>query len=581
MRSYPIFIVIIIFTLGFILLQNSSFNLLALLSSDTRVPFAPYNLRTSIANYNQITLSWVDDSSNTASLIPVIHFSVSRRQSNASLWINLGQFNGSSYVDTNMEPGSYDYRVNTCNDNGCSEYSSFITTFFAKDTEVPTKPQKFVILQKDVTNSTAKLSWELSTDNIGVSHYNIYRSMTSAEHFKVIASVSATGFSDTKLAPIANYYYQIRAVDYARNESPGSEIVSIVTLPLATTNEYVRIVSPNNGECFTLPGNLHVVWTGNNLNHSKLYFGNKLIFVGDNTTFDWYMTASVSPTTAGSVKIVAYNNNWEAGLSDINDGPFTIALNCPRVAPAPTSIPATPTLFRAQLIPEKRNIALSWQDNSENETEFRVFRRLLPDGMWGLLSKIAPNITNYIDTEVSPADYEYDVNACNNSGCSAYSNIFRITAIATLPTPTPAKIFNKSEIVQGDMVSASVSGDPDIFIVNEHGYKRLFLNPVIFGFYGHLGGFQNVKTIVSVTRDEYKTSGLFKNCETNDGKVYGVEITGEDSAALHWINTTGDKAVSDDPDFFKKVFCINTIEFNWYQKGADYDSVGQVPSYNQ
>ncbi|MBI4160754.1 MAG: hypothetical protein HY506_02490 [Candidatus Yanofskybacteria bacterium] len=132
---------------------------------------------------------------------------------------------------------------------------------------------------------------------------------------------------------------------------------------------------------------------------------------------------------------------------------------------------------------------------------------------------------------------------------------------------------------EGDVVSAAGSDDPDVYIVNELGYKRLFLNPAIFGFYGHLGGFAAVKNVSPATRDAFPTSGLFRNCETNDEKVYGVETTGEDTGMLHWVNTSGAQAVADDPNFFKKVFCINNNEFNWYSKGSDYSSVNQVPNY--
>lgn len=134
---------------------------------------------------------------------------------------------------------------------------------------------------------------------------------------------------------------------------------------------------------------------------------------------------------------------------------------------------------------------------------------------------------------------------------------------------------------EGDVVSAAGSDDPDVYIVNEMGYKRLFLNPVIFGFYGHLGGFAAVKNVSSATRDAFGTSGLFRNCETNDEKVYGVETTGEDVGMLHWVNTSGSQAVADDANFFKKVFCINSNEFNWYSKGSDYTSVNSVPNYSR
>ncbi len=162
------------------------------------------------------------------------------------------------------------------------------------------------------------------------------------------------------------------------------------------------------------------------------------------------------------------------------------------------------------------------------------------------------------------------------------------------PTPTPAVSISKPtpasrgfvnlssvSLKDGDVISAAGSSDPDVYIVNPHGYKRLFLNPAIFGFYGHLGGFSKVKTTVAPIRDTFVTSGLFRNCETNDKKVYGVETTGEDTGKLHWVNTTGEQAVKDDPDFFKKVFCINTKEFNWYPQGAAYTSVNQIPDYSR
>jgi subtilisin family serine protease len=169
------------------------------------------------------------------------------------------------------------------------------------------------------------------------------------------------------------------------------------------------------------------------------------------------------------------------------------------------------------------------------------------------------------------------------------------------PTPTPSSgggggqvlgastaIGNSANLTkyilkEGDMVSATGSNDPDVYIVNIFGYKRLFLNPAIFNFYGHLtGGWKKIKKIVSEARDAFPTSGLFRNCETNDPKVYALESTGEDIGVLHWVNMTGDQAVAQDPEFFKKVFCINNNEFNWYTKSSIfYTLLSQVPLYSR
>ncbi len=164
----------------------------------------------------------------------------------------------------------------------------------------------------------------------------------------------------------------------------------------------------------------------------------------------------------------------------------------------------------------------------------------------------------------------------------------------TFPTPTPSPgtydtpgshgftSLDDLDLHEGDIIGGAGPDDPDVYIVNIWGYRRLFLNPIIFSFYSHLlGGFSEVHHIPGISWGKFVTSGLFQNCETNDGKVYAVEVTGEDTGKLHWVNVSGDQAVAQDPDFFKKVFCINTSEFNWYPMGNDYTSLDQIPSYNR
>ena len=134
---------------------------------------------------------------------------------------------------------------------------------------------------------------------------------------------------------------------------------------------------------------------------------------------------------------------------------------------------------------------------------------------------------------------------------------------------------------EGALISANQSaGDPDIFIVNDHGYKRLFLNPAIFAMYGHLGGYANVRQVSPAVRDAYVTSGLFRNCETNDQAVWATEVTGEDTGILHHVQIDGAAAIQQDPNFFNKVFCINTNEEHFYPKSVvPYTSLSQIPSY--
>lgn len=163
-------------------------------------------------------------------------------------------------------------------------------------------------------------------------------------------------------------------------------------------------------------------------------------------------------------------------------------------------------------------------------------------------------------------------------GASSFSPFSSITQTGLLQS-WPLILSQLGFIPEGDPISAVEYGDYDVYVVNEHGFKRLFLNPVIFSFYGHLFGFPDVTGVTPDIRDLFATSGLFRNCETNDERVFGLTVHGEDVGALHWIDTTGEQAVIDDPDFFKKVFCINQREFDWYPKGQTLYSVNDIPDY--
>ena len=90
-----------------------------------------------------------------------------------------------------------------------------------------------------------------------------------------------------------------------------------------------------------------------------------------------------------------------------------------------------------------------------------------------------------------------------------------------------------------------------------------------------------MKGVSPATRDAFPTSGLFRNCESGAQAVYGLEVTSEDVAVLHWINMSGSQAVSEDANFFAKVFCINNSEQALYPMGSNYTSLSQVPDYSR
>ena len=74
-----------------------------------------------------------------------------------------------------------------------------------------------------------QLSWDASTDNVGVTGYNIYRNGAK------VGTSATTSYVDTGLTPDTSYNYSITAVDAAGNESPKSTQITVKTLVVVAT----------------------------------------------------------------------------------------------------------------------------------------------------------------------------------------------------------------------------------------------------------------------------------------------------------------------------------------------------------
>jgi hypothetical protein len=67
---------------------------------------------------------------------------------------------------------------------------------------------------------------------------------------------------------------------------------------------------------------------------------------------------------------------------------------------------------------------LEWNDNSDNETGFMIERKIGNTGSWTQMYSLPANSTDYTDTGlIDGMQYSYRVNAFNDAGNSAYSNI--------------------------------------------------------------------------------------------------------------------------------------------------------------
>jgi hypothetical protein len=124
------------------------------------------------------------------------------------------------------------------------------TVFTLSGSSVPdtTPPSAPANLTATGSAGTASLSWSAATDNVGVSHYNIYRSTTSGftpGANNKIGQTTSTSYADNGLSG-GTYYYQVTAQDGAGNiSSPSAEASAVVTSD--TQAPSVAITAPSSG----------------------------------------------------------------------------------------------------------------------------------------------------------------------------------------------------------------------------------------------------------------------------------------------------------------------------------------------
>ena len=91
------------------------------------------------------------------------------------------------------------------------------------DTQAPTVPTS--LASSNITSTSFTLSWTASTDNVGVSGYDVYNGPTKVNS----SDVTSTSFSVTGLTAGTAYSFTVRAKDAAGNVSSASNALSVTT----------------------------------------------------------------------------------------------------------------------------------------------------------------------------------------------------------------------------------------------------------------------------------------------------------------------------------------------------------------
>lgn len=235
-------------------------------------------------------------------------------------------------------------------DNGSSQqkwkFTKVSGVIDPTDTEAPTVPQGLSVVSK--TKNSIKISWNASTDNVGVENYDIFLNDSS----QCIGTTTDTLYNITDLQPNTTYKISVLAKDAAGNKSEKAEVIGQTEKKDNPPQEDIEApTTPKNvREGSKTTTSITVLWDASTDNvevtEYDVYVGSsyvgttkgtsyKLTGLSANTSYDVYVQAkdasgNKSDKGKGTVRtkqeVSAYEGFYINGttLYDANGNPFVM-----------------------------------------------------------------------------------------------------------------------------------------------------------------------------------------------------------------------------------------------------------------
>ena len=297
-----------------------------------------------------------------------------------------------------------------------SAASSTLTVTTLADTAVPTTPA--TLSATATTQTTTNLSWTASTDNIGVTGYNVYQNGT------LKTTVSTTSYAVTGLTARTAYTFNVKAKDAAGNVSASSNTITVNTL--ATPDTTTPTAPTTLAASGTSQTTTSLSWTTSTDNFAV-------------TAYDVYMNGTLKATVAttsyavtGLTAQTAYNFFVKAkdAAGNLSASSNTITVNT--LATPDTTAPTAPTTLAASGTSQTAT-SLSWTASTDNfaVTGYNVYLN-------GVL-KTTVSTTSYAVTGLTAQTaYTFNIKAKDAAGnVSASSNTITVNTLVAPDTTAP------------------------------------------------------------------------------------------------------------------------------------------------
>jgi chitodextrinase len=214
-------------------------------NADTTPPTVPGSVTASAIDANSVKLSWLASTDT----VGVLGYTVLRGGSQVATGVT-----GNSYIDNTVLPSTaYSYTVKAYDAAGNQSSQSAVasvTTPAKVDVSAPSVPGG--LLASNIGSNGLTLSWNASSDNVGVANYLVLRNGVQ------VMSTAATSFTDAGLAAGTSYSYTVKAVDAVGNTSAASSALVVGTTVVGGNKVTVYYQTPANWSTV----NVHYAPTG-------------------------------------------------------------------------------------------------------------------------------------------------------------------------------------------------------------------------------------------------------------------------------------------------------------------------------
>ncbi len=412
--------------------NTQAFNTTA--SPDLTAPTAPANLVAGNITDTSVDLSW-DASTDAVGVTDYLVYN------NGALLVATGS-TATTYTVTGLTPETaYSLTVRAVdaatNESGDSNAQAFNTTA-SPDLTAPTAPANLVA--GNITDTSVDLSWDASTDAVGVTDYLVYNNGA----LLVATGSTATTYTVTGLTPETAYSLTVRAVDAATNESGDSNAQAFnttaspdLTAPTAPANLVAGNITDTSVDLSWDASTDAVGVT------DYLVYNNGALLVATGSTATTYTVTGLTPETAYSLTVRAV----DAATNESGDSNAQ-AFNT--TASPDLTAPTAPANLVAGNITDT-SVDLSWDASTDavGVTDYLVYNN------GALLVATGSTATTYTVTGLTP-ETAYSltvraVDAATNESGDSNAQAFNTTASPDLTAPTAP-----ANLVAGNITDTSV-----------------------------------------------------------------------------------------------------------------------------